>query len=248
MADIRVSALSALLVLSVAGCGVPERIALPVPVPLTQGGTTVVAQGIGAAAEFGDGLLGQELFRSELFTVGLMGAVGDRVGVSVASYSETGSNGESGAFVRGKVRIGPLLGRSSSLAIGVGFATTSRVSGQLQDERVRVFDLAVPAEFLVASDADGVRDLSAYGSPRLMIERYDDNLDRAESLHTAHWGVLAGLHGRIGHVHLFGELNLLRLGARTVRGESFGSDWMVVPAIGVAVHVGPPHRWGRPKR
>ena len=242
---LRLAGRMTLFAVSLGACGVPERIALPVPVPLTQGGTTVVAAGAGLTAEFGDGLLGQELFRTEQVSIGLMGAIGDRVGLTIATYSETGLNGESGEFVRGKVRLGPLAGPSSSVAVAVAYATTSRVSGDLQDEDVRAFDFAIPAEFLLSTSSDHRLDLSAYGSPRLIVERYDDHLNRAESLEATHWGILAGVHARVRHVHLFGELSLLHLGARTVRGVTLGSDWMAVPSIGMAIHLGPPHRWGR---
>jgi len=235
----------ALFALSLGACGFPERIALPVPVPLTQGGTTVMAAGAGLTAEFGDGLLGQELFRTELVSIGLMGAIGDRVGLTIATYSETGSNGEGGTFVRGKVRVGPLAGPSSSVAVAVAYATTSRVSGDLQDEEVRAFDVAIPAEFLLSASADHTLDFGAYAAPRLIVERYDDHLNRAESLDATHWGILAGIHARARHVHLFAELTLLHLGARTVRGMPLGPDWMAVPSIGLAIHLGPPHRWGR---
>ena len=244
-ASYRSSGPALLLVLSVAACGVPERIALPIPVPQAQGGTTVVASGAGLTGEFGDGLLGQELYRTELVSAGLMGGIGDRVGLTIATYDETGSNGQSGTFVRGKVRVGPMLGPSSSVAVAIAYSESSRISGQLQDDDVRAFDVAFPAEFLLTTSADHRLDLGAYGAPRVIIERYDDHLNRAESLDATHWGVLAGIHARVRHLHLFGELSLLRLAARTVRGEALGADWMVVPSIGIAVHLGPPHRWGR---
>ena len=55
-----------------AGCEAPARIALPAPVPLTQGGTVVPAHGAGLGIDFGDGFLGQELMRTEILAVGLM--------------------------------------------------------------------------------------------------------------------------------------------------------------------------------
>jgi hypothetical protein len=174
-----------------------------------------------------------------------VGAVGDRVSFSVHPFTETRENELTGLYLRAKARIGPLLGPRSSVGIALAFTTSDRESGTVQDERVRTFDVAVPAEFLLSERDDHRADLSGYLSPRIVVERYDDRLDPAENLRTAHWGALAGLHGRLGHLHLFGELNLLHLAARTVRGVAYRSDWMVVPALGLTFHFGPPHRWGR---
>ena len=74
---------------ALAGCGVPERIVLPMPIPLTQGGTVVPANGAGIGFDFGDGFLGQELMRTEMIAAGLLGGLGDRVGISVYTFSET---------------------------------------------------------------------------------------------------------------------------------------------------------------
>ena len=238
----------ALLVLAgtAAGCGVPERFALPVPIPLTQGATTVPAQGAGGLVEFGDGLGGQELLRTEVLAPGIVGAVGDRVSLSFHPFTETRGNQVDGVYLRAKVRAGPVFGPRSSVGVAFSVTASERSLGDVQDERVRSFDLAVPSELLLTSSDDQRLDLSGYLAPRIVVERYDDRLDPAQTLHTTHWGALAGLHGRLGHLHLFAELTLLHLAGRTVRGATLGSDWMAIPALGVALHFGPPHRWGRP--
>jgi len=228
-----------------AGCGVPERIPLPAPVPLTQGGTVVPAHGAGLGIDFGDGFLGQELLRTEILSVGLIGGLGDRVGVALYSFNETRQNDQGGTFIRMKVRAGPLLGPKSSVAAAFAYSTSSRVSGSLQDERVTTLDLAIPAEWLLAASADGWHELSAYLGPRIMFENYDDRLTPGESLEATHAGGLAGFHGRAGRFHLFGELNFLHFPGRIVRAQSYHSGWMVIPSVGIALHFGPSHRWGK---
>lgn len=229
-----------------AGCGVPERLALPVAVPLTQGGTTVPAHGLGAGLEFGDGFLGQELMRTELLSVGLIGGVGDRVSVAINTYAETRSNGVDGSYLRAKGRVGPVLGPNSSLAVALAFSSSAREAGSIQDERATTVDVAAPLEFvLTRSDTTRRSEVSAYLGPRLILEKYTDELDRAQSLSAGIWGGLAGLHVRGGNVHLFGELNLLTLPGRTVRGTAFEGGVVVIPAVGIAFHIGRAHRWGR---
>jgi hypothetical protein len=227
-----------------AGCGVPERIALPAPVPLTQGGTVVPAHGAGLGFDFGDGFLGQELMRTEMLAFGLIGGLGDRVGAALYSFAETRANDQGGTFLRMKVRAGPLLGPKTSVAAAFAFGTSQRVLEGFQDERVTTLDLAIPAERLLAASGDG-RELSAYLGPRIIFENYDDRLTPGESLEATHAGMLAGMHGRAGPFHLFGELNVLHFPGRVVRGQSYEGGWIVIPSLGIAVHFGPSHRWGK---
>lgn len=228
-----------------AGCGVPERIVLPAPIPLTQGGTVVPASGAGFGFDFGDGFLGQELLRTEMIAGGLLAGIGDRFGISLYSFAETRENHQGGTFVRAKARAGPLLGPRSSVAAALAYSTSSREAGTVQDEQVTAFDFSIPAERLVASDSSGSMELSAYAGPRFVFEHYEDRLDPRESLKATHAGMLAGLHGRTGRFHVFGELSLLHSPGRIVRGEPYAARWMVIPSLGLALHVGPAHRWGR---
>lgn len=227
-----------------AGCGVPERIVLPAPIPLTQGGTVVPANGAGFGLDFGDGFLGQELLRTEMLAGGLLGGIGDRVGLAIYSFSETRENDQGGTFIRGKVRAGPLVGPRSSVALAFAYATSSREAGSVQDERVTTLDFSVPAERYLSGDSAGRQEVSAYAGPRIVFERYEDRLDPGETLEATHAGLLAGLHGRTGRFHVFGELSLLHSPGRVVRGQSYESRWMVIPSLGVALHFGPAHRWG----
>ncbi len=226
------------------GCGVPERIILPVPISLTQGGTVVPANGAGFGFDFGDGFLGQELMRTEMFAGGLLGGIGDRVGLAVYSFSETRANNQGGTFIRGKVRAGPLLGPLSSVALAFAYALSSREAGSVQDERVTSLDFSVPAERMLWGDSAGRQDFSAYVGPRVVFENYEDRLDPRETLETTHAGLLVGIHGRTGRFHLFGELSLLHSPARVVRSQSYDGRWMVIPSLGMALHFGPAHRWG----
>lgn len=228
-----------------AGCGVPERIMLPAPIPLTQGGTVIPANGAGFGFDFGDGYLGQELLRTEMIAGGLLAGIGDRIGLSYFSFSETRENHQGGTFVRAKVRAGPLLGPRSSVALAFAYASSSRASGSVQDERVTTLDFSVPVERLLTRDSTGSQELSAYAGPRVVFEHYEDRLDPGESLKATHAGLLAGLHGRNGRFHLFGELSFLRSPGRIVRGQQYGAQWMVIPSLGLALHFGPAHRWDR---
>ena len=228
-----------------AGCGEPERIMLPAPIPLTQGGTVIPASGAGLGFDFGDGFLGQELLRTEMIAGGLLAGIGDRIGLSYFSFSETRENQQGGTFVRAKVRAGPLFGQRSSVALAFAYATSSRVAGSVQDERVTTLDVSVPAERLLTRDSNGSQELSAYAGPRLVFEHYEDRLDPRETLKATHAGVLAGLHARTGRFHVFGELSFLRSPGRVVRGQPYDAQWMVIPSVGLALHFGPAHRWDR---
>jgi hypothetical protein len=227
------------------GCGVPERIVLPAPIPLTQGGTVVPASGAGFGFDFGDGFLGQELLRTEMVAGGVLAGFRDRIGLAVYSFSETRENNQGGTFVRAKVRAGPFLGPRSSVALAFAFATSSREAGSVQDERVMTLDFSVPAERLLSQDSTGKLELSGYAGPRLVFEHYEDRLDPRESLKVTHAGALAGLHGRVGKFHVFGELSFLHSPGRVVRGEPYDGQWMVIPSLGIALHFGPAHRWIR---
>lgn len=228
----------------VAACGVPERIVLPVPVPLTQGGTVVPANGAGFGIDFGDGLLGQELLRTEMFSGGVLGGLGDRVGIAAYSFSETRENNQGGTFARLKVRAGPLAGPKSSVSLALAYATSRRESGTVQDERVTSLDVSVPVEHLLAISTSRRQEVSGYAGPRIIFENYEDRLDPTQTLEAAHPGILLGIHGRTSNFHLFGELSFLHLSRRVVRGQPFDAAWMVVPSLGMAVHFGPVHRWG----
>ena len=226
-------------------CGVPERILLPVPVPLTQGGTVVPANGGGFGFDFGDGLLGQELLRTEMISGGLLGGLGDRVGLALYSFGETRENDQGGTFARLKVRAGPLAGPESSVALALAYSTSSREEGDTQDERVTSIDVSVPVERLLAASSSRRQEVSGYLAPRIIFEKYEDRLDPAETLDARHPGLLVGLHGRSSNFHLFGELTFLHLSARVVRGERLDAAWMVIPSVGMALHFGPVHQWGR---
>ena len=199
----------------------------------------------GFGFDFGDGLLGQELLRTEMISAGVLGGLGDRVGLSFYSFEETRENNQGGTVVRMKVRAGPLLGSKSSVALALAYAASSREAGSVQDERVTSVDLAIPAELLLATSLNRRREVSAYAGPRIIFQNYEDRLDPGETLEATHPGLLIGLHGRTSNFHLFGELSFMHLAARVVREQPYDAGWMVVPSLGMAVHFGPVHRWGR---
>ena len=227
-----------------AACG-PTRLALPVPLAVTQGATAVPAQGVGGGLEFADAFGGQELARTEVLAAALTGGLRDRVSVSANYFSETRYDRVEGTILRAKVRAGSLTGPASNVGVVLSYTWTSREDGPAQNERVGTLDLAVPAEWLLATDRLAITDLSMYVGPRVLFERYTDLLDRAGDMNATLWGGVYGLHGRFRNIHIFAEASLVHSPGRTVRGTRFNGDWTVIPAFGLSLYYGRSHSWGR---
>lgn len=197
-----------LAVLVSVSCGPPQRRALPAPFPLTAGATPIPARGIGLGLELGDGLRGQELSRTEIFAGGIAVGFADAVSASLHGYEETRGVGESGTFWRMKVRLASPFGSNSLLGLHFATAWTERQAADVQDEKLRVFDLAVPVEFLLTKPG-APRGVSVFVAPRVVIEDYEDRLRPSESVNVGIAGMLGGLHFRSGIFHLFGEASVV---------------------------------------
>lgn len=226
------------------GCGGPVRRALPSPFPLVYGGVPVPAEGVGGSIEFGDGFRGQEQIRTEAVAAGLVVGIRDLIAVSLNTYSETQSNGLGGTFARLKIGVGRPFGPRSSLGVHLATAWTEEQADTVQDERLRSYDAAVPAEFLLWSNPRGPGKFSAYIGPRVVLERYTDRLNAAGSLNFSHWGILGGAHANVGILDLFAEANLAHVPVTRYRGQSYGGYWTVIPTVGLTLHAGRSHRWG----
>jgi hypothetical protein len=238
-----------------AACGPFNRVALPAPFPLTAGGTTSPSHGVGGGLALNDALRGQEVQRTELYAFSAAAGLGDRVSFALARFQGHLEHDPWGTQVSAKVRVGTPFGNRTSTAIHVASAgvwlkhdSSTALGGApariIQDERVIMFDLAVPTEVLVKSSTTG-DELSAYAGPRMTAENYYDYLHPVNSLHHTYLGLVGGLHGRAGHLHLFVEATLLHVPSVQYLGVAYGDRWTVLPNIGVSFNVGPSHRWAR---
>lgn len=234
---------------AVANTACAARLALPSPFPMTYGGTTIPARGVAGGLEFGDGLSGQEVERTEILSLNLGASVADRISVSGAIFGEkaafeTFSDEPSGSLWRIKARLGELFGPRSSVAAHVAIATIDRKILPAQDESVRTLDFSAPAEFLLTEPVERFRG-SVYAGPRLTFESYRDHLDQRQDAQHLYGGVLTGAHLSYGILHLFGEATLLYVPHASFHDVTYGGRLTVMPAVGVLLRIGPDHKWDR---
>ena len=225
------------------GCVDPSRRALPVPFPLTYGGTPVPAHGVGLSLEFGDGLRGQELERTELLGGGILVGANDVFNVALNGYEETRNDGLSGTTLRIKIRAGSPFGPQSSLGIHVAAVWTNRTTSE-QDESVYAVDVAVPVEFRMSPETGKRNYFSVYVGPRAVFENYTDRREPIESMKALYAGAVGGMHISIGVFHLFAEATAAYIPTNVYRGQTFGGRMTLVPATGAAIHFGRPYNWG----
>lgn len=235
---------TALAGLALSGCATPVRTPLAAPFSLTRGGTPVPGKGVGIGLELGDGLQGQEVLRKELVTGHLLGGIGDVVNLGVGTYVGHEPRDEPGVLVTGKARLGAPAGPRTSVSLHMAFATVRRRDGTEQDESLAAVDVAVPVEWLATPDA-GPAALGLYAGPRIVHERYRDQIRPAEDLDAWLPGVLGGLHLRLGKVHVFGEATVAFRPGTTYLGEAYGGSPIFLPSGGVVTHLGSPFRWDR---
>lgn len=224
-------------------CVVPTRRALPNPFPLVAGAIPVPANGGNFSAEFGDGLRGQELERSEVLAVGVGVGLEGRVSLSINGYGEIRDGGEGGGFLRVKTLLANPFGPRSAVGLHVATAWADRISGSVQNDKLRSYDLAVPVEFLL-SPLGNTDEISAFAAPRVVIENYDDRVNPGESMHVVIPGVVGGVRLRYGFLHLFGELSLVYVPENQFMGRTFAGNVQVFPVLGASVHIGRAYRWG----
>lgn len=240
----RLGAAFLLCALAAWSCGPPPtRRALPNPFPLVTGAIPVPANGVSFSWEFGDGLRGQELDRSEVVTGGIGVGLEGRVSLSINVYDETQDNGENGSILRAKALLANPFGPRSAVGIHVATAWADRISGTVQDDKLRSYDLAVPVEFLL-SPLGNSNEISAFAAPRVVIENYDDRVNPGESMNVVIPGAVGGVHFRYGILHLFGEMSLMYVPENQFMGQNFAGNLEVIPSLGVSVHIGRAYRWG----
>ena len=227
------------------GCvgGPPPRRALPVPFPLTYGGTPVPARGVGFSLEFGDGLRGQELERTELLGGGIFVGVNDVFNVALNGYEETRDHGLSGTTLRIKIRAGSPFGPRSSLGVHAA-AVWTNLTTSTQDEAVYAVDVALPIEFRLSRETGERNYFSVYVGPRAVFENYTDRREPIESMKVLHAGAVGGMHISIGVFHLFAEATAAYIPTNVYQGQTFGGHMTLVPATGAAIHFGRPYNWG----
>ena len=148
-----------------ASCRTSVRVPLAVPLTAVGGSRPATPQGLQLISEFGDGVWGQEQERAEIGGGGLGFAMQDRIEFSISGYASTRSvqdslgndhTGEPVTGVRGKIRLGDLLGGRASLGIHIAHMTSQRERGDVQDERLTSWDIALPLE-VYRLDALGAR-------------------------------------------------------------------------------------------
>ncbi len=223
----------------------PPRVALPMPFPLTYGGSPVPAKGVGASGELGDALRGQELQRAEVLAAAAMLGLFDRLTGSIAVYGGDESHDPSGSLWRFKVRATSPFGPRSSTSLQLALAEMSR-QGSAQNERLRAVDVAVPTEFLVTPGPSKSR-FSLYLGPRVTIEHYDDLLHPTQSLRATYVGLLGGIHFNAGIFHLFTEATLVHVPRNQYQGQTYGDYWLVLPTFAIVLHTGRAYEWQAPQ-
>lgn len=109
-----------------------------------------------------------------------------------------------------------------------------RSVGDVQDERLTIFDLAVPVEFYPWGEAGSPDSRwGLYAAPRVVFQTLDDRLEQQSTDGSLIAGVL-GVAGRWRFFAVTGELNLARAADMGIATTS-GDDWHLLPVAGVRV-------------
>jgi hypothetical protein len=226
------------------------RLPLPALFPVIGGATPVPGNGVGLSLELADGLRGPELGRGEVHGGGISAGVDDRASLGYL-YQET-SDAASGVTLhvgvklwRLKMRVGQLFGVRSAVAVYGAIGSSERARDTLQDDRLRTWELALPAEFLVTEPRASTR-ASLFVGPRIVFERYEDRVRPDQSFDTVFPGVVGGLHLALGHVELFVESTLAYVPRNSYLGVPSGGRLTVMPALSASVRLGPTFDWSAP--
>lgn len=236
MAGIRLGRISALTlaVLGPLACGYPGRAGLPSPFPLTHGATPMPADGIGAGAEFGQGLRRPDPARAEVLTFFLAGGLADRVSGSWSTYEGRTPDDVRGALWRVKLRLGRAFGPNTGVQVGYARMDRSLFGGQ--HDRLRSVDFVAPTEFIL-TDRRSPLQVGAIFGPRLTVERYTDLRDASRSAHVLYFSALGGTHVSFGRLHIFAEATLTRL--PEAPGQSWSYHVVLLPTVGILFQAGP---------
>lgn len=222
-------------------CATYARVPLAVPLPTVGGARPATPQGLELVASFGDGVWGQEQERAEMVGGGLALAVADRVEIAFSSHQSTREvttgtgdrhNGEPTVALRGKMRLGDLLTDRVSVAVHAAYMNSSRVSGDVQDEAMTAWDVAIPVEFYPGGRGFVDYRWSLYAGPRLVSQSFEDRLAGAESTGSL-VALLIGGAARWRHFSLAGEVNFARTTPMIPGVPSADAGWIVLPVLGL---------------
>jgi len=231
------------LLLGTGACASFVRVPLAVPLSAVGGARPSTPQGLEFFVDFGDGVWGQEQERAEMIGSGIGFAVADRVELSASTHQSTRTvqdeygdsrRGETTRSGRGKVRFAKFAAERGSISLQAGFLTSSRASGDVQDDHLFAWDLALPVEYSLtpaAGEAPSGR-WGLYAGPRLVFQTFEDRLAGVTESGTLAAGLL-GVAGRWRHFAISGELNVAhtsRLGAPAGVGAG---DWLLLPGMSV---------------
>ena len=227
------------LLAGTSSCVAPAvRIPLAVPLPAVGGSRPATPQGLQLIGEFGDGVLGPEQERAEMGGLGIGFSMRDRIELGTSGYVSTrtvrGQTGEATLGVRGKIRLGDFGGGKASIGIHIAHMRSQRERGDVQDERLTAWDVALPLTIypvgLQFADADyrwGV-----YAAPRLVFQTFEDRL-AGEATKGTVAAALLGAVARWRRVAVTGELNFARTPTMSFGGTTFQSGWLLLPMVSV---------------
>jgi hypothetical protein len=227
--------------LGTASCATQVRVPLAVPLPSVGGSRPATPQGFELIGEFGDGVWGQEQQRAEMIGLGLGIAARDRIEVSASFYQSTRTvrdgygeahQGEGTDGVRGKIRLIDAAGGRMSIGVHMALMTSARSRSDVQDERLNMWDVAVPAELYLRGDSAPDTRWGVYAGPRLTRQVFEDRLTGRTSRGSLKAG-FAGVAARWRSFAITGELNLARTADMGFGPVSTGRQWLLLPMAGV---------------
>lgn len=226
-----------------ASCATHVRVPLAVPLPAVGGSRPATPQGLQLIGEFGDGVWGQEQQRAEMIGLGVGIASRDRIEVGGLSYRSTRTvrdergrvhDGERTDGVRGKIRLIDAAGDRMSIGLHMAFMASDRRGNDVQDDRLILWDMAVPVEFYLRGDSVPDTRWGIYAGPRLAYQMFDDGRTGRTS-RGALTGGFAGLAARLRFFAVSGELNLARTADMGFGTDPTGSEWLLLPMASVRV-------------
>jgi len=236
------SALSVgLLLLGSTSCIEEVRVPLAVPLPVVGGARPATPQGLEFIAEFGDGVWGQEQERAEMGGAGIGVAFNDRIELSSNAYASSRGikdssgdehPGQTSVALRGKVRLGDFADGRGAFGVHVAYSYAERERFDVQDERLSALDLAFPVEFYRAGGLFTDHRLGLYAAPRVVFERFRDQLTGELTKGTLAGG-LVGVAARWSWFAAMGELNFARAPTMEFRSVTFEGGWHLLPMLSV---------------
>ena len=223
-------------------CVETVQVPLAVPLPAVGGSRPATPQGLQFIGEFGDGLWGQEQERAEMAGGGVGFAMRDRFEFSASGYGSTRTvqdsfgndhNGANVTGVRGKVRLGDLVGGRASIGVHLAHMSSQRKRPDVQDERLTAWDVALPLTFYPVGDQFIDHRWGVYAAPRLVFQRLEDRMTLTTSSGTLA-AALLGVVARWRHVAVTGEMNLAHTPSMRFGNTTFQGRWILLPMASVS--------------